>query len=78
MAGEGLKLQFVRVYRKEQRMDVALFDSTLNGTRLITYRWHQHGAGDIPPKTWYSSVIGEVRFQQGQELARRQGRLIPR
>lgn len=72
------KLRFVRIYVDEQRMDALLFDPILGDTRLIVYTWHEKNKGNVPPKTWHKSVIGEVQYQRGQELAKKQGRLLPR
>jgi len=73
------KLQFVRVYLGEQRMDVGLHDPTLDDPRrLVRYEWHEKDATDTPPEDWYATVLGEVQYQRGQELKAATGRLVPR
>jgi len=72
------KLQFVRLHLGEHRMDVVLHDPVLGDRRLIRYEWHAKEATDVPPDGWYNTVLGEVRFQRGQELQKRTGRFIPR
>jgi len=71
------KLQLVRLYLGEQRMDVGFFDPTIPGPRLIKYEWQEKHHSDFPPEGWYEAVVGEVQFQRAQELKARAGRLIP-
>lgn len=75
---DDVKLEFVRVYLGEQRMDVGLSDPTLEDPRrLVKYEWHDKEATDAPPDGWHESVLGEVKYQRTQELKAREGRLIP-
>jgi len=77
MTDTAPKLQFVRLYLGEHRMDVALHDPTIPGPRLIHYKWHEKDGSDAPPEGWHKAVLGEVQFQRSQELKARTGRLIP-
>lgn len=72
------KLLFVRLYLGEHKMDVGLFDPILGGRRLVKYTWKAKDASDTPPKGWHSAVLGEVQYQQSQELKKRTGRYTPR
>lgn len=75
MSDARLKLQFVRLYLGEHRMDVALLDS--DQPRIVKYTWRSADSSDAPPADWYKAVVGEVQFQRAQELKARTGRLIP-
>lgn len=74
----SLKLELVRIYLGEQRMDVGVFDPMSEAKRLVKVSWNQVPPTDIPPDSWYSTVAGEVEYQRGQDQARADGRFIPR
>lgn len=74
---DNMKLQFVRAYPEEQRMDVALHDEHTGSDRVVAYTWALKNAEPVPPEGWWSSVVGEVNFQRSQELKRATGRDVP-
>lgn len=78
MKAASLKLELVRVYLGEQRMDVGVFDSVSEVKRLVKVSWGQASPTDIPPEDWYSTVAGEVEYQRGLDQARADGRFVPR
>jgi hypothetical protein len=58
-------------------MDVAVNDQAAGRRRMIKYRWKTKGTATAPPKHWYESVVGEVRFQRGQDGQEASGRKLP-
>lgn len=77
MAAAAPKLEFVRVYLGEQRMDVRVHDPSINDSRVVVVNWQAGESTDVPPEVWYETVLGEIDFQRSRELKRAEGRLLP-
>jgi len=77
MTGTTLKLRFARIHLGKQWMEVCLDDSLREKPRLVKYRWDTKIKTDVPPKTWYTSVLSEVKYQRGMDHKRRTGRALP-
>ena len=57
-----MRLLAVRLYRGQQKMDA--YVQTDAGRVSVPLRWMERNATDIPPETWATTVLAEVRQSQ--------------
>jgi len=76
MSDNSLRLRFVRLYLGKAKMDVCVYDPVLGDVRLVKYVWKAKEVTDEPPENWWSTVVGEVKYQRGVELRKKKGTFV--
>lgn len=70
-----IELRSVVFHRGQSRMDVYAKD-TEGVMRKIEISWFAREKTDLPPETWWDSVVAEVEYQRAHDLEKRSGRLL--
>lgn len=77
MDDAGVRLRLVRLFLGEQRMEVVVDDLVSGIRRRVDYQWCTKTRTDTPPLKWHAAILGEVKYQRGQDLKKKSGRALP-
>jgi hypothetical protein len=68
-------LHFAVVHIGQNRMEVVAERAGVR--RKVEIAWQTKVQTDVPPPHWDAQVRGELDFQDAEDLAKKQGRILP-